>query len=118
MTAELKKLCIFCGSSGNDPSYVSAATRLGKTLANAQIQPTYGGQIDWIDGRSRGSGVERRAKRVLGIIPVGLCSREISGETVGDQIKTKDMHERKRLMKRKPTVFIVYREDLDHGRVV
>ena len=36
--------------------------------------------------------------RVLGIIPVGLCAREISGETVGEQIQTKDMHERKRLM--------------------
>ena len=107
MTAELKKLCIFCGSSsGNDPSYVSAATRLGKTLANAQIQLTYGGGSIGLMGAVAEAAWNDGQNGVLGIIPVGLCSREISGETVGDQIKTKDMHERKRLMAENSDGFI------------
>jgi uncharacterized protein (TIGR00730 family) len=95
----LRKLCVFCGSSsGNDPVYVASAETLGKTLAKSSIQLTYGGGSIGLMGAVAKAAWNDGQNRVLGIIPEGLCAREISGETVGDQIKTKDMHERKRLM--------------------
>jgi len=95
----LQKLCVFCGSSsGNDPVYVASAETLGKTLAKSSIQLTYGGGSIGLMGAVAKAAWNDGENRVLGIIPEGLCAREISGETVGDQIKTKDMHERKRLM--------------------
>ena len=95
----LKKLCVFCGSSsGRDSMYVEEAKALGKYLASEQIQLTYGGGSIGLMGAIANAAYDEGQNRVLGIIPVGLCAREISGETVGEQIQTKDMHERKRLM--------------------
>ena len=98
MTA-LKKLCVFCGSSsGRDSMYVEEAKALGEYLASEKIQLTYGGGSIGLMGAIANAAYDEGQNRVLGIIPVGLCAREISGETVGEQIQTKDMHERKRLM--------------------
>ena len=98
MTA-LKKLCVFCGSSsGRDSTYVEEAKALGEYLASEKIQLTYGGGSIGLMGAIANAAYDEGQNRVLGIIPVGLCAREISGETVGEQIQTKDMHERKRLM--------------------
>ena len=95
----LKKLCVFCGSSsGRDSIYVEEAKALGKYLASEKIQLTYGGGSIGLMGAIANAACDEGQNRVLGIIPVGLCAREISGETVGEQIQTKDMHERKRLM--------------------
>jgi uncharacterized protein (TIGR00730 family) len=95
----LKKLCVFCGSSsGRDSIYVEEAKALGKYLASEKIQLTYGGGSIGLMGAIANAANNEGQNRVLGIIPVGLCAREISGETVGEQIQTKDMHERKRLM--------------------
>jgi uncharacterized protein (TIGR00730 family) len=95
----LKKLCVFCGSSsGRDSIYVEEAKALGKYLASEKIQLTYGGGSIGLMGAIANAAHNEGQNRVLGIIPVGLCAREISGETVGEQIQTKDMHERKRLM--------------------
>ena len=95
----LKKLCVFCGSSsGRDSIYVEEAKALGKYLASEKIQLTYGGGSIGLMGAIANAAYDEGQNRVLGIIPVGLCAREISGETVGEQIQTKDMHERKRLM--------------------
>jgi uncharacterized protein (TIGR00730 family) len=98
MTA-LKKLCVFCGSSsGRDSMYVEEAKALGKYLASEKIQLTYGGGSIGLMGAIANAAHNDGQNKVLGIIPIGLCAREISGETVGEQIQTKDMHERKRLM--------------------
>ena len=95
----LKKLCVFCGSSsGRDSIYVEEAKALGEYLASEKIQLTYGGGSIGLMGAIANAAYDEGQNRVLGIIPVGLCAREISGETVGEQIQTKDMHERKRLM--------------------
>lgn len=95
----LKKLCVFCGSSsGRDSTYVEEAKALGEYLASEKIQLTYGGGSIGLMGAIANAAHNEGQNRVLGIIPVGLCAREISGETVGEQIQTKDMHERKRLM--------------------
>ena len=99
MTTALKKLCVFCGSSsGRDSIYVEEAKALGEYLASEKIQLTYGGGSIGLMGAIANAAYDEGQNRVLGIIPVGLCAREISGETVGEQIQTKDMHERKRLM--------------------
>ena len=95
----LKKLCVFCGSSsGRDSTYVEEAKALGEYLASEKIQLTYGGGSIGLMGAIANAAYDEGQNRVLGIIPVGLCAREISGETVGEKIQTKDMHERKRLM--------------------
>ena len=95
----LKKLCVFCGSSsGRDSMYVEEAKALGEYLASEKIQLTYGGGSIGLMGAIANAAHNDGQNKVLGIIPIGLCAREISGETVGEQIQTKDMHERKRLM--------------------
>ena len=78
--------------------YVEEAKALGEYLASEKIQLTYGGGSIGLMGAIANAAYDEGQNRVLGIIPVGLCAREISGETVGEQIQTKDMHERKRLM--------------------
>ena len=78
--------------------YVEEAKALGKYLASEQIQLTYGGGSIGLMGAIANAAHNDGQNKVLGIIPIGLCAREISGETVGEQIQTKDMHERKRLM--------------------
>ena len=89
----LKKLCVFCGSSsGRDSTYVEEAKALGEYLASEKIQLTYGGGSIGLMGAIANAAYDEGQNRVLGIIPVGLCAREISGETVGEQIQTKDMH--------------------------
>jgi hypothetical protein len=49
----------------------------------------------WIDGG-----------QVTGIIPKALAPREVSGETIGDTLIVKDMHERKLMMYKKSDAFI------------
>lgn len=43
-TRELRKICVFCGSSeGADPEYMASATRLGAELVRQNIGLVYGG---------------------------------------------------------------------------
>ena len=96
---ELKRICVFCGSSiGKNNAYKTKASELGALMASEQIQLTYGGGNIGLMGIVAEAAYADGRNKVLGVIPEGLCAKEISGKTVGEQIIVKDMHERKKLM--------------------
>lgn len=91
-------LCVFCGSSTpDDVRYADAARVLGRTLAERGIDLVYGGGSVGLMGVLADAALDAGG-RVIGVIPVGLFSREVghTGLTVLHEVAT--MHERKALM--------------------
>lgn len=98
---------VFCGSKpGGDPSYVFAAEKLGKTLANAGITLVYGGGNKGIMGAIANACLEANGK-VIGIIPELLLAWEAQHEGLTELIVTDSMHARKLLLYEKCDVAIV-----------
>jgi len=95
---KLGAVCVFCGSSTpDDPAYADAARALGTELAERGIDVVYGG------GRVGLMGVLADAAlgaggRVIGVIPVGLFSREVGHTGLTELYEVATMHERKQLM--------------------
>lgn len=89
---------MFCGSSsGNDPAFADAATRLGGALAAAGTGLVYGGGAVGLmgivaDACLAGGGT------VQGVIPTGLFRREVGHTGLTELHEVASMHERKQLM--------------------
>lgn len=97
--AEIKSVCVYCGSSpGNDPIYVEAARAFGQALAREGIKLVYGAGGIGLMGAVSSAALEAGGE-VTGIIPEFLIEREkaLDGGKRG-VIVTADMHERKRTM--------------------
>ena len=96
--AELRALCVYCGSSeGVDGRHVEAAAALGKAAAERGVRIVFGG------GRVGLMGVLADAAlaaggAVTGIIPRHLMAREVGHQGIGDLKVVATMHERKMLM--------------------
>ena len=104
--AELKSICVYCGSSrGENPAYFHAATELGRLMAESGIRLVYGGGSVGLMG-AVARAVLANGGEVTGVIPEFLSTREIMLEEVTDLIITADMHERKRLMFEKAEAFV------------
>lgn len=91
-------VCVFCGSSTPpDPLFGSAARDLGQFLAEASITLVYGGGRVGLMGEladaALGAGGE-----VVGVIPVGLFSREVGHRGLTELHEVGTMHDRKKLM--------------------
>lgn len=94
----MKSIAVFCGSSsGTDSIYYAAATRLGKVLAQRQIQIVYGGAKVGLMGAVANGALEQGG-RVVGVIPNFLGSKEIAHDRLTDLILVESMHERKMKM--------------------
>jgi len=105
-TSPLQAVCVYCGSGhGLNPAYKSAATVLGRTLAERNIRLIYGGGGLGLMGTVASSTIANGG-RVTGIIPEFLRVKEHALEAVDDLIVTSDMHERKRLMFEKSDAFV------------
>ncbi len=97
--AEIKTICVYCGSSpGRDGSFIDAATNFGKILGKEKIGLVFGGGGVGLMGAvaraARDAGAE-----VTGIIPEFLVNRERPEAAHSTRtIVTKDMHERKHKM--------------------
>jgi uncharacterized protein (TIGR00730 family) len=95
---EMKKICVYCGSSpGKNPDYLEAARSVGRELAQRGITLVYGG------GRSGLMGEVARAAlaadgRVIGVIPEALRDQELAFKEVTELHVVSSMHERKALM--------------------
>jgi hypothetical protein len=95
---ELKKVCVYCGSSpGKKPEYLSAARAMGTELANRDITLVYGG------GRVGLMGEVARATlanggQVIGVIPKALSDQELAFNELAELHVVDSMHERKALM--------------------
>jgi len=102
----LRRVCVFCGSStGLKAEFVNAAEVLGTKLACRNIGLIYGGGSVGLMGVVSQS-AHNQGGAVIGVIPEQLKPIEISGETRGEVIVTKDMHERKQHMSSLADAFI------------
>jgi uncharacterized protein (TIGR00730 family) len=104
--AELKSICVYCGSGdGEEPAYAEAATALGKAMAEAGIRLVYGGGSVGLMGRVARATLDAGGE-VTGIIPHFLEKREEMFTDVTDLIVTQDMHERKMMMFDRAEAFV------------
>ncbi|HEX9888587.1 MAG TPA: TIGR00730 family Rossman fold protein [Nitriliruptorales bacterium] len=95
---ELRRVCVFCGSSpGGDPAYAVVARDLGRALAAAGIGLVYGGGTIGLMGVLADAVLEGGGE-VTGVIPDHLKRREIDHPGVQDLRVVQTMHERKALM--------------------
>jgi len=94
----VKRICVFCGSStGNRPTYVRTAVKLGQILAKRQIGLVYGGGNIGLMGLLADSVLESGGD-VIGVIPRFLVHKEVAHQHLKDLRVVESMHERKALM--------------------
>jgi len=101
----LSSVGVFCGSSSGGAEHLAAARELGTLLAEEDITLVYGG------GRVGLMGVVADAclgsgGRVVGVIPVGLFSKEVAHHGVTELHEVATMHERKALMYDRSDAFV------------
>ena len=93
-----KHVCVFCGSrSGQGPTYVDAARKLGEALAVRDIGVVYGGASVGAMG-ALADGALAAGGEVIGVIPESLLEREVAHHGVTDLRVVRSMHERKAAM--------------------
>ena len=96
--AELRAVCVFCGSSSPpDDRFGGAARTLGLILAQRGIGLVYGGGRVGLMGELADSCLANGGQ-VAGVIPVGLFTREVGHTGVTALHEVGSMHERKQLM--------------------
>ena len=89
------RVCVYCASSQQvDPSYLDAATRLGRTLAHAGCTVVYGGGGSGLMG-ALASGALEAGGEVIGIIPRCMIEVEWQHPGVANLEVVEDMRERK-----------------------
>jgi uncharacterized protein (TIGR00730 family) len=104
--AEIRKVCVYCGSSpGHDPAFVAAATRLGEILADAGVGLVYGGGSGGLMG-AVAAAMQARGGEIVGVIPEFLTARENMFKGARELVITDDMHERKRIMFERSDAFV------------
>jgi uncharacterized protein (TIGR00730 family) len=97
---------VFCGSSsGTRPEYGDAARAVGSLLAGRGIDLVYGGGAVGLMGAVADACLESGG-RVVGVIPVGLFSREVAHTGVTELHEVGSMHERKQLMYERSDAFL------------
>jgi len=105
--APIRRLCVYCGSSGAvDEQYRQAARELGAALAATGIALVYGG------GRVGLMGIVADAVlagggAVTGVIPARLRDAELAHHGVSELIVVDTMHDRKRQMAERADAFAV-----------
>ena len=95
---QMKRLCIYCGSSpGSRPEYADAAQACGRALAQSGVGVVYGGGNTGMMGRVANAALEAQGE-VIGVIPHHLADKELAHEGATQMIRVNSMHERKQLM--------------------
>lgn len=94
---QLRRVCVFCGSSDGTPGVQRLAEHLGGLLAARGIGLVYGGAQIGVMGRVADAVLEGGGD-VVGVIPGGLFSREVPHPGLTELHVVDGMHERKTLM--------------------
>jgi len=103
---QLKRICVFCGSShGNKPAYDLAARAMGEALAERGIGLVYGGGRVGLMG-AVADAVLAKGGQVVGVIPKPLATKELAHVSVSELRVVDTMHERKALMAELSDAFI------------
>ena len=94
----LKKICVFCGSSsGKRAEYAEATIELGRELVRQNIGLVYGGGDVGLMGIIADT-VMSEGGEVTGVIPEFLAQREVAHKELSELRIVSSMHERKALM--------------------
>lgn len=105
--ANIKSLCVYCGSSDRGrPAHHDAALRLGRIMAKAGIRLVYGGGRIGMMGRIADAVMEGGGE-VIGIIPQFLEQVEVGHSGVTQLIVTENMHDRKQKMAEMSDAFLI-----------
>lgn len=95
--ANLKSICVYCGSSvGVKPAYARAAREMGCLIATSGRTLVYGGGGVGLMGETARAAMAAGG-RVIGVIPAHLNTRERAYHDVELRV-VETMHERKQLM--------------------
>ncbi|WP_155286388.1 TIGR00730 family Rossman fold protein [Lacticaseibacillus zhaodongensis] len=102
------KLTVFCGSRfGKRKGYEQVANALGWYMGRNNIDLIYGGSQSGIMGTISGA-VLAAGGKVTGIYPEGIFDNELPRYDATENIVTKDMDERKRLLMSEPDAIMVF----------
>ncbi len=104
---KINNICVYCGSSDKvNQSYKDCAIKLGRLMADKNIQLIYGGGQVGLMGLIADSVMANNGK-VTGIIPYFLDELEVGKYDISKLIKTDNMHIRKMKMAELSDAFIV-----------
>ncbi|MGY5850451.1 LOG family protein [Salegentibacter sp. F14] len=102
----LNSIAVFCASSeGNDRVISEESYRLGKMIAQRNLNLVFGGSKLGLMGRVAEGSLDHNGK-VIGVIPHFLKTKEVVHPGVSRLITTRDMHERKLKMQELSDAFI------------
>ena len=94
----VKTVSVYCASSSKvDAVYLNSAQKLGKLLADNNIQCVYGAGRTGLMGALANASLENNGQ-VTGIIPQFMCDENWHHTRLSQCIITKSMHERKEKM--------------------
>lgn len=104
---DIKSICVFCSSSDDiNKDFFNEANILGQLISENNLTLIHGaGKIGLMGELEKGA--RKNKSKVIGIIPKKLYKRGIYSETLDEIIVTKDMKERKEIMRKKADAFIV-----------
>jgi uncharacterized protein (TIGR00730 family) len=101
----ITRLCVFCGSSAGTNLPIRAATvELGGLLVEQGVELVYGGGSVGLMGLLADT-VLQAGGRVVGVIPVGLFTREVGHTGLTELVEVASMHERKAAMYERSDAF-------------
>jgi uncharacterized protein (TIGR00730 family) len=104
---QLRRICVFCGSSvGNDPAFAEAARAIAQEAARRGIGLVYGGGAVGLMGIAADAALQAGAE-VIGVIPFGLLKREVGHGGGVEMHIVSTMHERKAKMAELADGFVV-----------
>jgi uncharacterized protein (TIGR00730 family) len=96
--AELRRVCVFCGSStGSKPAHAAAAELFGARLASQGVGLVFGGGRIGLMGKLADA-VLAGGGEAIGVIPRALVNREVAHTGLTELRVVDSMHERKALM--------------------
>lgn len=105
--AELRSLCVYCGSSARvDERYKTAAATLGGLIAARGLQLVYGGGRVGLMGIVADAALGAGAS-VVGIIPEHIQALEVEHTGLTELHVVDSMHTRKRMMFDRSDAFVI-----------
>lgn len=94
----MRRICVYCGSSsGSNPLFREAATKLGRLLVERDIGLVYGGGGAGLMGAVADAVLEAGGE-VIGVIPKLLVEREHEHRGLTQLFEVESMHDRKQKM--------------------
>lgn len=95
MKSNIEKISVFCGSHiGERQEYIKAAQKLGKIMAQNNIELIYGGAAVGLM-RQLSASVKKHGGRVTGVIPHFMCKKGLADNSIDNTIIVESMAARK-----------------------